>query len=89
MAFGSWLGPERLLQFAEAHRAAHEERLARYRSLQADPGLDNYQQATVAFGVRYEQAVLAWMSDLPAVLAGAGPDPRGPGGPVSPDGRPS
>jgi DNA-binding PadR family transcriptional regulator len=70
MAFGSWLGPERLLQFAEAHRSAHEERLARYRSLQADPGLDNYQQATVAFGVRYEEAVLAWMSDLPGILAG-------------------
>jgi DNA-binding PadR family transcriptional regulator len=69
MAFGSWLGADRLLEFAEAHRGAHEERLARYRSLRDDPGLDGYQSATVAFGVRYEEAVLGWMAELPAILA--------------------
>jgi hypothetical protein len=69
MAFGSSLGADRLLEFAEAHRGAHEERLARYRSLRDDSGLDGYQRATVAFGVRYEEAVLAWMAELPAILA--------------------
>ena len=74
MAFGSWLGADRMLEFAEAHRSAHEERLARYRSLREDPGLDGYQKATVAFGIRYEEAVLSWMSELPAILAGVPPD---------------
>jgi DNA-binding PadR family transcriptional regulator len=69
MAFGSWLGPARLLEFAEAHRPAHEEKLAKYRSLRDDPGLDGYQQATVAFGIRYEEAVLGWLDELPAILA--------------------
>jgi DNA-binding PadR family transcriptional regulator len=68
IAFGSWLGADKLLEFAQAHRGAHEERLARYRSLRDDPGLDGYRRATVAFGVRYEEAVLAWMAELPAIL---------------------
>ena len=68
MAFGAWVGPDRLLEFAQAHRAAHEERLARYRVLRDDPALDGYARATVAFGVRYEEAVLDWMAELPAIL---------------------
>jgi hypothetical protein len=68
MAFGAWVGPDRLLEFAQAHRAAHEERLARYRALRDDPALDGYARATVAFGVRYEEAVLDWMAELPAIL---------------------
>ena len=68
MAFGTWIGADRVLEFAQAHRAAHEERLARYRSLRDDPGLDGYTRATVAFGVRYEETVLAWMAELPAIL---------------------
>jgi DNA-binding PadR family transcriptional regulator len=68
MAFGAWIGPDRLLEFARAHRTAHEERLARYRSLRDDPGLDGYLKATVAFGIRYEEAVLAWIAELPAIL---------------------
>jgi DNA-binding PadR family transcriptional regulator len=67
-AFGAWIGADRLLDFAQAHRAAHETRLARYRSLRDDPGLDGYTKATVAFGVRYEEAVLAWMAELPVIL---------------------
>jgi DNA-binding PadR family transcriptional regulator len=73
MAFGAWIGGERLLEFAQAHRAAHAERLARYRSLQDDPALDAYTRATVAFGVRYEEAVLDWMAELPAILPGSQP----------------
>ncbi|HEY1642112.1 MAG TPA: PadR family transcriptional regulator [Streptosporangiaceae bacterium] len=80
MAFGTWLGADRLLEFAAAHRPAHEERLARYQSLREDRGLDSYQKATVAFGIRYEEAVLGWMGELPAILADAAPD-----GPAAPD----
>jgi hypothetical protein len=38
-----------------------------------DPALDGYAKATVAFGVRYEEAVLDWMAELPAILPR--PDP--------------
>jgi DNA-binding PadR family transcriptional regulator len=73
MAFGAWVGPDRLLEFARAHRAAHQERLARYRSLRDDPAVDEYTRATVAFGIRYEQAVLDWMAELPEILPTARP----------------
>jgi hypothetical protein len=33
--------------------------------------LDAYQRATLSFGLRYEQAVLAWMDELPAEAGGA------------------
>ena len=71
MAFVAWIGPDRLLEFAQAHRAAHEERLDRYRSMRDDPALDGYTKATVAFGVRYEEAVLDWMAELPEILPGS------------------
>ena len=71
MSFGAWLGPRRLLEFVEEHRRVHEERLARYLAMQADDGQgDPYQRATLAFGIRYEQAVLAWMDEVPQILAG-------------------
>jgi DNA-binding PadR family transcriptional regulator len=71
IAFGAWLGPDRLLEMAAAHRPDHERRLAAYRAYLADGGLDEYQRATVTFGVGYEEAVLAWLDRLPAILAGA------------------
>jgi DNA-binding PadR family transcriptional regulator len=71
IAFGSWLGPERLLEMASAHRPDHERRLATYRAYMRDEGLDQYQRATVVFGIAYEEAVLRWLDQLPAVLAGA------------------
>ena len=67
MAFGAHLGPDHLLALAADHRAVHEERLARYRALAGAP-LDRYQRATLAFGIHYERAVLAWMDELPGVL---------------------
>jgi DNA-binding PadR family transcriptional regulator len=71
IAFGAWLGPDRLLGMAAAHRPDHERRLATYRSYLAEGGLDAYQRATVAFGVAYEEAVLTWLDQLPAILATA------------------
>lgn len=73
MTFGGWVGPDKLLEFAASHRAVHEQRLARYQSLRDTPGLGAYLQATIAFGIRYEEAVLAWMAGLPAILADAPP----------------
>ena len=73
MTFGGWVGRDALLEFAASHRSAHEQQLARYRLLRDTTGLGAYLQATIAFGIRYEEAVLAWMADLPAILADAPP----------------
>jgi DNA-binding PadR family transcriptional regulator len=73
MTFGAWVGPDKLLEFAASHRATHEQRLTRYQSLRDTPGLGAYLQATIAFGIAYEEAVLAWMAGLPAILADAPP----------------
>jgi len=51
----------------------HEQRLAAYRELATSGGLDRYQRAALGFGLRYEQAVLAWMDELPALLTQAVP----------------
>jgi DNA-binding PadR family transcriptional regulator len=72
LAFGASLDPGTLLGYIEAHRLAHEQRLAAYRELAAAKGLDPYQQATLGFGLHYEQAVLAWMEELPAALTRTG-----------------
>jgi DNA-binding PadR family transcriptional regulator len=68
LAFGSALDRDRLLEFIADHRAAHEQRLAGYYE-RRDAGLpDRYMEAVCVFGIRYEQAVLAWMDDLPKIL---------------------
>ncbi|WP_328419710.1 PadR family transcriptional regulator [Streptomyces sp. NBC_00443] len=69
IAFGSAVERERLLEFVAEHRALHESRLAGYRERAAAGGLDAYQRATLAFGLRYEEAVLEWMDELPGILA--------------------
>ena len=72
IAFGAFVGREQLLEFAADHRRVHTERLAAYAELQSEgAGGDPYAQATLAFGVHYERAVLAWMDELPALLAEA------------------
>lgn len=71
IAFGAFVGRERLLEFVAGHRGGHEARLAAYSDLQADSAAgDPYARATLAFGVHYERAVLAWMDELPALLDG-------------------
>jgi DNA-binding PadR family transcriptional regulator len=78
-AFGEFLGADRLLAMVAEHRPVHEKRLADYRDQLADPAMatDPYRRATLAFGQRYEQMVLAWMDELPALLTGgAGTDER-------------
>jgi DNA-binding PadR family transcriptional regulator len=71
LAFGAELDTGTLLRYIDNHRPMHEQRLAAYRDLAASGGLDRYQQATLGFGLHYEQAVLDWMDELPALLTRA------------------
>jgi DNA-binding PadR family transcriptional regulator len=71
LAFGAELDTDTLLGFIDSHRPMHEQRLAAYRELATSGGLDRYQRATLGFGLHYEQAVLAWMDGLPALLTEA------------------
>ncbi len=72
IAFGHHLPPGRLPAFVADHRAVHEQRLDRYRSLRAQLGDDigPYAVATLDFGMRYEAAVLDWFDHLPPEIAG-------------------
>lgn len=70
LAFGSFLEGDRLAGFIAEHRAVHEQRLADYRERKAEGCPDRFVEATVAFGIRYEEGVLAWMDELPAILDG-------------------
>jgi len=75
--FGAWVGSERVLDFAAHQRPAHEERLAAYRELEkvAVEYGQPFVGATVAFGIHYERAVLAWMDELPGLLADVPAEP--------------
>lgn len=68
IAFGRHLPPERLARFVRAHRAVHADRLGGYERLHEAAhaaGADAYAMATLAFGLTYERAVLAWFDALP------------------------
>ncbi|MFF4764726.1 PadR family transcriptional regulator [Streptomyces sp. NPDC001292] len=81
IAFGGHLDRARLLSYVDQHRAVHERHLKTYQARLGTAGIDVHERATLAFGIRYEEAVLAWMDDLPAILGPAGepstgrPDP--------------
>jgi DNA-binding PadR family transcriptional regulator len=68
LAFGASLDTDMLIGYIDAHRLEHQQRLTAYQEIAAAGGLDRYQQATLGFGLHYEQAVLAWMDGLPALL---------------------
>lgn len=70
LAFGSALDRDRLAEFIAEHRAVHEQRLTDYRERLAEGCPDRFVEATVVFGIRYEEGVLAWMDELPAILNG-------------------
>ena len=80
VGFGRHLPPDRLAAIVRAHRAAHAERLARYERTEAHlTGIgrddDPFVTATLAFGLAYERAVLAWFDQLPPAISGATDDP--------------
>jgi DNA-binding PadR family transcriptional regulator len=77
LSFGRHLPPARLAAFIRRHRDEHIERLrayeleAREAEAHAEPDRDPYRAATLAFGITYERATLAWFDALPASLIGA------------------
>ena len=79
ISFGRHLPPERLAAFARSHRAIHAQRLAVYEAHLGEAEAeerDPYREATLAFGLAYERAVLAWFDALPAEISGEGQDGR-------------
>ncbi|MEU2878902.1 PadR family transcriptional regulator [Streptomyces sp. NPDC007070] len=75
MAFGGHLDRACLLSYVDQHRTVHQTRLRTYQARLESTGIDAYERATIAFGIRYEDAVLAWMDDLPAILGPADEPP--------------
>jgi DNA-binding PadR family transcriptional regulator len=72
--FGRYLPPERLTTFLRQHRDAHAEKLRNYEeqasAMAAAPSAfrDPYAQATLAFGIAYERAVLGWFIEIQDIL---------------------
>ena len=72
--FGRHLPAERLATFLRQHRDAHAEKLRTYEeqssALAAAPSAsrDPYAQATLAFGIAYERAVLDWFAEIADVI---------------------
>lgn len=73
ISFGRYIPPGRMADFVRRHRGVHAARLAEYEGhlteAQAE-ARDAYREATLAFGLAYERAVLAWFDSLPAELTG-------------------
>jgi DNA-binding PadR family transcriptional regulator len=73
ISFGRHIPRERLASFVRSHRAVHAKRLAEYEDYRTDAesqGRDVYREATLAFGIAYERAVLEWFERLPAEITG-------------------
>jgi DNA-binding PadR family transcriptional regulator len=72
VAFGRHVPSATLERHLAAHRGIHEERLARYEAdkqlVRKSWPLDGHTLATLAFGIGYERAVLAWFDDLPRLI---------------------
>lgn len=73
VAFGGHQDPATLHRHLEDHRVIHQQRLATYESMEAaaataGDAADPYGAATLAFGLRYERAVLDWFDALPDLL---------------------
>jgi DNA-binding PadR family transcriptional regulator len=77
LSFGRHVPPDRLATFLRQHRDAHAERLREYELEEREGAVDRdpYRGATLAFGLAYERATLAWFDALPDSLMGAGDGP--------------
>jgi DNA-binding PadR family transcriptional regulator len=69
--FSEHLRPGRLAEIIAAGRAEHAARLAGYREheKQLTSSTDRVRLATLRFGIRHEEAALAWFDELPALLS--------------------
>jgi DNA-binding PadR family transcriptional regulator len=79
LTFADEIAPGRLRAMLAEHHAAHQSRLAAYRSMDqhlAAAGVPEEQRVTLAFGISYESAVLRWFRQLPAGMNPLGADPR-------------
>lgn len=77
VSFGRHVPPERLAAFLRQHREAHAERLRTYEAQAASPpAADPFRGATLAFGIAYERAVMAWFEGLPDEITDPNPDDR-------------
>jgi DNA-binding PadR family transcriptional regulator len=68
--FSDHLRPGRLAEIIAAGRAEHAARLASYREHEeqlANPA-DRVRLATLRFGIRHEEAALAWFDELPGLI---------------------
>ncbi len=71
LTFADEIPPGQLRAMLAEHHAAHQNRLAAYRSLDeqlAAAGVTEEQRVTLAFGICYETAVLRWFRQLPASM---------------------
>jgi DNA-binding PadR family transcriptional regulator len=62
--FGKHLDRATLARFLASHRAEHAQRLAYYREVSDAGAPDPNVDAVVAFGVRYEEAIVRWLDEL-------------------------
>jgi DNA-binding PadR family transcriptional regulator len=76
--FSAHLRPGRLGEIIDAARAEHAARLAAYREHEAGltADADHVRLATLRFGIRHEEAALAWFDELPGLLANHVPGSR-------------
>ncbi len=73
--FGRHVPAGRLAAIVAQHREVHAARLAAYERIDAElpsgaAEAEPYAVATLAFGLAYERAMLAWFDDLPPAIAG-------------------
>jgi DNA-binding PadR family transcriptional regulator len=69
MVFAEHVSTDRMAEFVAWHRRVHAERLVGYEQAWAETGAGTapgYRASTLAFGIAYERAVLAWFDGLPA-----------------------
>jgi len=71
--FSDHLEPGRLAEILAAERAAHAGRLAAYREHEGRLTDDPVRLATLRFGIRHEEAALAWFDELPGLLSATTP----------------
>lgn len=71
--FSDHLRPGRLAEIIATERAKHATRLAAYREHEQELTDDPVRLATLRFGIRHEEAALAWFNELPDLLSATTP----------------
>ncbi|MGW4047810.1 PadR family transcriptional regulator [Streptomyces sp. NPDC004721] len=73
--FSAHLPADQLADSLRTHREVHMNRMAQYKmrweELHAAGETEPHLTATLAFGLKYEQAILSWFEELPSLLGRA------------------